>query len=306
MQLNTNIFHGGYTGQGKVIDFSANINPLAPPEFIESLLNECTRSIYKYPDWTYKKLREAISDLYGVPAELVYPSNGASHGIVTVLNTLKPRTVILPIPTYGDYEAYAEALNVTLKRIPFIEDGNEYKIDLKSIIREASHARVPGLVPVTTPNNPTGTLVSYDEIEFLRDSIPEGFTLLVDESYITLALGRPARPIGGKPGIVSVRSLTKELGVPGLRIGFALAEEEIAEKLWAVGGAWQVNSLSECILRRIWESYRDDYAKFLSDSHRFINNERARLTMKRLNSSRNPSSTSSSPAAGALTSIWLS
>ncbi len=275
-----NIFHGGYTGQGEVLDFSANINPLAPPGFIKPLLDECTDTIYRYPDWTYKKLREAMSSLYKTPVKTVYPSNGASHGIVTVLNAVRPRTLILPVPTYGDYEAYTESLGVELRRIPYVEEGDEYKLDWDAIAMESQRTEPPGVIALSIPNNPTGTLVSPMEIEHLSNNLPRGITVLVDESYLDLALGEPAVPIGGKPGIISVRSLTKELGVPGLRLGFTVADEIISGKLWAMGGSWQVNSLAECVLRRMWESYREDYARFLSRSHGFIEEERTRLTRR--------------------------
>jgi len=278
--LNTSIFHGGYYGRGRVLDFSANINPLAPPGFMEPLLRECMGTVYRYPDWTYEKLRDAVSNLYNVEADMIYPSNGASHGIVTVLNTVKPRTLILPVPTYGDYEAYAEALNITLRKTPFREDGNEYKMDWRSVVREALQAKAPGVIPVSTPNNPTGTLVSHEEITYLRNSLPPDYTLLIDESYLTLAIGKPLTPYGGKPDVISVRSLTKELGVPGLRIGFTVAESKITGKLWPVGGSWQVNSMAECVLRRIWESYRGDYSRFIYESHRFIESEILRLARR--------------------------
>ncbi len=275
-----NTFHGGYTGQGEVLDFSANINPLAPPGFIKTLLDECTESIYRYPDWSYRKLREAISNLYKTPVEKVYPSNGASHGLVSVLNAVRPRTVILPVPTYGDYEAYAESLNLKLRRILFLEEGDEYKADWNSITRELQLSEPPGIIVLSTPNNPTGTLVSPLEIEHLLNNLPQGITVLIDESYLDLTLGEPAVPLGGKPGVTSVRSLTKELGVPGLRLGFTVADESIAGKLWAVGGSWQVNSIAECVLTRTWESYKEDYARFLHESHQYIEEERTRLTRR--------------------------
>ena len=184
-----NVFHGGYTGQGEVLDFSANINPMAPPGFMKQLLDECTSSIYRYPDWTYRELREAISNLYNTPAETVYPSNGASHGIVTVMNAVRPRTVVLPVPTYGDYEAYAESLGLELRRILLLEEGGEYKVDWTGVTRESKLAEPPGVIVVSTPNNPTGTLVSPMEIEHLSNTLPERITVLVDESYLDLALG---------------------------------------------------------------------------------------------------------------------
>ena len=234
--------HGGqiYNSDGKTgdwLDFSANINPLGLSEKIFQVLIENLRGIVNYPDSRALELKKAISTRYDVPEKNLVVLNGAAEFFYLYLNVTRPKRVIIPVPSFSEYERAANAAKCGVKFFLTRPEEN-FSIDIEKIRAEIKF--FDDCIIIGRPNNPTGNLIAVEEI--LR--LSEVANVIVDESFIDFLEIESARQFISEK-IAVVQSLTKIFAIPGLRLGFAVVEENLAEKLNLSKDVWNVNFLAQ-------------------------------------------------------------
>ncbi|MCS7107109.1 MAG: histidinol-phosphate aminotransferase family protein [Acidilobaceae archaeon] len=234
--------HGGRAPEG-VIDFSAPLNPLGPPEGLAEIVEELarSRSYTRYPDYEYRELREALASYYGLDEEEVVPLNGAAEALNLLVELLRPRAVITFEPTFGDHKAYLRALRIPWITLPL--GRRRFALEAELLCSLPAEVRRGSLVLLSNPNNPTGHLARREELE---KALECSSYLLVDEAFADFTLD--AESMLGRGAFVA-RSLTKILAIPGLRAGFLYAPRE-ARKVDAIRQPWNVNSLAAAALAR--------------------------------------------------------
>ena len=233
--------HGGqiYDATGKAgdwLDFSANINPLGLSGKILRTLEENLRGIVNYPDTNATELKQAISTRYAVPKENLVLLNGAAEFFYLYLNVARPKRVIIPMPGFGEYERAARAAGCEVKFVVMSAEEN-FALDVDKVRADLSPA---DCVILGRPNNPTGNLLAIKKI--LR--LAEVANVLVDESFIDFLNVESARKFVSEK-ISVVQSLTKIFAIPGLRLGFAVVEENFARRLNFAKDVWNVNFLAQ-------------------------------------------------------------
>lgn len=229
-----------------LLDFSANINPLGLPDSVRNALLNSLEAIIHYPDPSAKELKRSVSSVYQVAEKYITLGNGAVEPIYILCQILRPHKVLITAPTFSEYERAALAAGAKIESILLSPEEN-FQIASAKII-----ARLPAvdMVFITNPNNPTGTLMPNNEIEIIVAAAHKAGTIvIVDESFVDfLPDGHmyTCKHIMDKyPNLVILHSLTKFYAIPGLRLGFALAHEEITEKLHLAKDPWNVNSLAQ-------------------------------------------------------------
>lgn len=152
----------GWRDDGKVLDFSANLNPLGPPPSVKAVLADALRWVTRYPDPACRALRARLARRYGLDAEHVLVTSGGAEGIDLVVAAAAPRRVGVIAPSFGEYEEAARKRGIPVTvLIARPEDG--FVPDPSAVVdgfREAD------LVFFGQPNNPTGHL--YPPV-WLRD-----------------------------------------------------------------------------------------------------------------------------------------
>lgn len=221
-----------------ILDFSASINPFGPPKKTWSAFRESFRQITAYPDPDCRRLRRAIGALLSVPTDRILIGNGSTGLIFLIPRALSSHSVLIFCPTYQDYEAAAHAAGCKVQ--PLLLGLAPTVDDLHSALSGVRSGE--DLVFLCNPNNPTGRSLSADAVRWLikrhpsaRFVIDEAYADFVDEERVSL-LKRPLP----KNAIV-LRSFTKIFSIPGLRLGFAVASQEIIEKLGRFQEPWSVN-----------------------------------------------------------------
>ncbi len=200
------------------LDLSTGINPNAYP--VPDLAPDYWRRL---PDSDlYGWLREAAARAYRVadPA-MVVPAPG-SQMVIQWLPRLIPatRAAILG-PTYGEHEKCWTAAGHGVSVVAAPEDvGDEI-----------------GVVVAVNPNNPTGRIIERERLQRLA----ENRLLVVDEAFADVAPDASVAPLVGRPGLLVMRSVGKFFGLPGMRLGFALAERSLADKIREAMGPWAVS-----------------------------------------------------------------
>ncbi len=208
--------HGG-AKDPSLLDFSANVNFLGPPDGVRALLAGAADHVDRYPSADAAPLREALARHYRVPEDCILAGNGASELIYLVAALHRGRRGRVITPAFTEYEDACEAYGIALGEAP------------------------PELTFVGNPGSPDGRLIPKKEILALPG------LRIVDEAFIDFAGGRESLidAAATDPGIVVLRSLTKFYALPGLRIGFLVAVPDTIRALKRLLAPWTVNQLAQ-------------------------------------------------------------
>lgn len=242
-----------------LLDFSANINPMGPPEWLRPVISREVENLVHYPDPYASALVNAIAARYQVPEESVVVANGTTELLYQLPKLLGCDRAIIPCPSYIDYTRVMELAGMTVH--PFLLTAER---GFSLSLQELSPLLTGGeLVVIGTPNNPTGALVDPDQIIALAKAHPATL-FLVDEAFldfvedgrnVAAGHGRPsaARAMDGRSAalaadnILTLHSLTKFYAIPGLRLGFGIFSLPIARLLREHLPPWTVNTLAQAV-----------------------------------------------------------
>lgn len=240
--------HGGiYTVNPSLVkvDFSSSINPLG---ISEKVLNAIRMNLPKlssiYPDNENTILKEKIVDYLGSPLtqDSINVGNGATELIYNFVRTFVRKQVVIPSPTFCEYEMASRKLGAKIKHVPL----KNWKLDIDSILETSKKSDA---IFLCNPNNPTG-IFSYQLIEGLIERIDDSIKILIDESFIEFVdENKHARTFIEKinefKNIVILRSMTKSFGLAGLRLGYCVSHPSIARKISHNKITWNVNGLAQ-------------------------------------------------------------
>jgi threonine-phosphate decarboxylase len=233
----------------EILDFSASINPLGIPEGALNAIKEETKRLAHYPDPYQKEFRKALADYHDIDPAFIIAGNGSTELIYLVVRALNPKKVLIPVPTFSEYER-ASALNGS--EILFFESKEtsdnyyaSYQIDRTALLKAMTSSR-PDMVFLCNPNNPTGALLKKGEVmeiaEVARDL---GIYLIVDEAFIDFVPSESViKEVLSNPFLIVLRSMTKFYSLAGLRLGYGVFHENTVEKVWAFKEPWTVNSFA--------------------------------------------------------------
>lgn len=222
----------------QIIKLDANENPYGPAPGVLDALAAGVASFAVYPDPQHTRLREALSRYTGQPVARIICGAGADELIDLLLRLfLQPGDVVIDCPpTFGMYSFDTGVCGGTLVEVKRQDD---FSLNVSRIEQVASETQAKVLF-LTSPNNPSGNLTPPDEIERLLQ-LP--LLVVVDEAYIEFT-GNPqglSEWVERYPNLVVLRTFSKWAGLAGLRIGYALLPEAIAEHLWKIKQPYNVN-----------------------------------------------------------------
>ena len=226
----------------EILDFSANINPLNPPEWLRSVLSRNIENLIYYPDPDSTELVNAISKKFNVGRDRIVVGNGSTEIIFALPRALKVSKAVIPVPSYMDYVTGAEQAGLTVEFF-HLDESRAFEINWPELT-----ARLHGneIVILGQPNNPTGTLFKVDEFVNIAKKNPSTI-FVVDEAFADFVDGYAPLVHNSLKNVITIRSLTKFYAIPGLRLGFAIAWPEIAKQFRALMLPWTVNTLAQAV-----------------------------------------------------------
>jgi cobyric acid synthase CobQ/L-threonine-O-3-phosphate decarboxylase len=226
----------------EILDFSASINPLGPPGCLRQVILRQLDELVHYPDPAGQELAAALAVAHGVTPQAVVPGNGASDLLFALPRALVGERALIPCPGYIDYETAARRSGRTVAFFRLLPERG-FEPDWQGLARRL---RPGDLVFLGHPNNPTATLLDRERLRAMATAHPHSF-FVVDESFIEFcedpaAVSLLARDLPAN--LVVVRSMTKFYAIPGLRLGYVVAAEAVAERIRAQLPPWSVNTLA--------------------------------------------------------------
>lgn len=258
------------------LDFSANINPLGLSLQVRAALLATMDLVVAYPDPDAVALKQAIADTYQVPGECIETGNGAVELIYLLCRALSPSRVLLPAPTFGEYEAAAIAAGLPIVRLPLSADAG-FVPDLAAI---GASLQCDDVLFFCNPNNPSGVIMNRAQLEpLLAQADAAGAHVVVDESFIDFRPPEQAEScrtlINRYHSLTVLHSLTKFLAVPGLRLGFLLTAPKLVRRLGLLRDPWNVNVMAQAAgvagLKDM--DYRSQTVRLVSEQKEWLDKE---------------------------------
>jgi len=213
---------------------SSNENCWGPPENVMKAMNNAWKysNRYGYPDGN---LVAEIAKHHGVKTENILLGAGSGE-ILDVVGTtylLGGKKVLGVEPSYGSVYQHATSIKTTAIKLPLNKD---YTQNIPAMIKAANdHASELGLVYLCNPNNPTGIVVTKEEVKQLLDGTPKDMPVLIDEAYhhfVDDARYATSLPyvLEGRP-VVIARTFSKIAALAGMRLGYAVASKEFIDRM---------------------------------------------------------------------------
>jgi histidinol-phosphate aminotransferase len=229
--------HGDTQVPPGALDLAVNVHPDPPPGLAERVAG---LDLVAYPDGT--RARALLAARHGVPVDHVLLVNGAAEAFHALAHGVRPSLAACVHPSFTAPEAALRAAGVPVLRVLRRADDG-FALDVESVPAEAD------LVVLGRPDNPTGHVAPPD---VLRRLARPGRHLVVDEAFAEHTADPLALDGAALPGLVRVRSLTKVLGVAGLRVGYVLAEPAVVDRLAAVLQPWPVNVAALAVVEHLF------------------------------------------------------
>lgn len=228
------------------VKLASNENPLGPSPRALEAIKKALNQVNRYPDGSGYYLRKKISSKLGVPFEGVVLGNGSNEIIEMVLKgfTQDGDNILVPQPSFLIYSIAAQMLAVEARPVPL----RDFRIDLDAMA--ASLDERTRIVVINNPNNPTGTIVTRDELERFFEKIPSDLIVILDEAYLEFVQDGSCPKSTDYlamegPWVVGIRTFSKAYGLAGLRIGYSLSAPQVAEILNRVRQPFNVNHLAQ-------------------------------------------------------------
>jgi threonine-phosphate decarboxylase len=238
-----------------IADFSSNVSfePVSP-RLIKYLANEIS-CINNYPEPDAVSLVHKLSIHHQIPEKNVLITNGSCEAFYLLARIFSRKRSLIPIPSFSEYEDACKVNNHTVR----FTDNNS----LKSVFRNCD------VVWLGNPNNPDGKTIPKEIIEQYCKQNPKVY-FIIDEAYAELCIGfESSISLTNKyENLIIIRSLTKTFSIPGLRIGYVIANHSVINKLKKIIIPWNINSLAI----KAGNYILDDYNLFLPDITKIFNN----------------------------------
>ena len=218
-----------YSGKEAHVFLDANENPYNGP-------------YNHYPDPLQRELKAQISKVKGVPAQCIFLGNGSDEAIDLVYRIFcRPGidNVVAPAPTYGMYQVCADINDIEYRAIPLQSD---YQLDMEAM--KAAIDNNTKAIWLCSPNNPTGNVFGREDLLWFLDNA--NAMVIVDEAYIDFSdKGSMVEMLDKYPNLIVLQTFSKAWGQAAIRLGIAIASEEVIAYFNNVKYPYNVNILTQ-------------------------------------------------------------
>ena len=229
----------------RLLDFSANVNPLGPPRPLVRAFVRAARdreALSRYPDDGHAGLTQALAQRLRVDPASIVIANGAAALLDAAVRVRSISRCLLPVPAFSEDRRALDAARVPVTAFSLPREAG-FHLSGAAAIDAMRRAGCDALL-VTNPHNPSGTLASREAMADLAAAARAcGALAIVDEAFVDFVPDASiARVAATESSTIVIRSLTKFFGVPALRVGYAVCEPDLARRLRAILPPWPVTS----------------------------------------------------------------
>lgn len=224
-------------GESAFVKLNTNENPYPPsPRALAAVRDLGADALRRYPHPYADEFRRSAAEVLGVDPDWILAGNG-SDDVLTMLFravTGPGRAVAYAVPTYVLYRTLAAMQEAPAVEVPYDE---AYSLPVNALA-EAEAA----LTIVASPNSPSGTAATLEQLEALADRAAG--VLAVDEAYVEFAAASALDLVRANDRVIVLRTLSKSHGLAGLRIGFGVAHPRLIAGLAKVKDSYNVDAVA--------------------------------------------------------------
>lgn len=236
----------GFNDIADIIKVASNENELGPAPKAIDAMKTAAAEMHRYPDGGCFYLKEKLAAQLGVQPENLLFGNGSNELIEFLGHVfLGPGTnLVMSDCAFVVYRLVAALFNAQTLAVPMKNFTHDLDAMLAALTPETR------LVAVCNPNNPTGTIVSPEQIDAFLDNLPDQVLAVFDEAYFELMPDdkKPdliAKINAGRENLIVLRTFSKAYGLAGLRIGYAVGHNTLIETLNHVRQPFNVNAMAQ-------------------------------------------------------------
>ena len=239
------ITHGGNVWQGndpaKWLDYSANIRPEGAPDWVKKALRAAVKNVSYYPPLDMSRARKGLAEYLDLPEEYVQPASGGASAIELATRCGMSR-VMLCSPCFGEYKGSAQKAGLPVESVCLLEGNRSIASPAEALEDELGTGM---LIWICSPMNPVGHTFSRREIEdLLALARRKQCRVALDEAFIDFCPGAGMRDLVRTwPELIVTGSLTKILGIPGVRLGYLCSQDAL--RLGENCLPWELNCFAE-------------------------------------------------------------
>ena len=251
--------HGGNVWPGGApsdwLDYSANLRPEGASRWVRDALTAGMENIRYYPDPQMRRARQALAEYLGLDAAQVLPTAGGISAI-DLTAQLSATGALIATPCFGEYEMLCVRHGLRVHKASLLRTRHEIgdpAIQLKDALFEGA------LVYLCNPLNPVGAAFTRDQVENLLGQVEDACGwLVVDEAFIEYCPQRSVVDlIAHHPRLLVTGSMTKILGIPGVRLGYLCGQKEVINQLSGRQITWELSCFAEAVACALPE-HRED------------------------------------------------
>jgi len=232
-------------GLRSIIKLASNENPLGPSPRAVAAIRQNLKEIHRYPEASAYYLKQELANIFKVKAEELIVTSGSSEAISLCLQAfVNPGDeVIFPRPSFLIYPILCHMIGATPVEIPLNAD---FSYDVEKIV--AGITRKTKVLILCNPNNPTGTIVTRSQLNFIWKNIPRDVVVISDEAYAEYVEEKnygSALPWFRKHPVLVVRTFSKIYGLAGLRIGYGIGPQEMISLMEKIRPPFNTTGLAQ-------------------------------------------------------------
>ncbi len=258
----------------KLIDLSANVNPLGMPPAVKRAIIDNIDAFSNYPDPLCRDLIDEISKHEKVPKEYIACGNGAADIIYRIAATIKPKIALLPAPTFSEYEQSLKIVNGSI-RYHLLLENEGFILDERILYKLSPDIDIMFLC---NPNNPTGVPIKKDRVLRIASHCKKNNTVLVvDECFIDFLENTNEYSIVQElidlKNVIVLKAFTKIYAMAGIRLGYCIcSDNEIIEGIYNQGQPWNVSVVAQkCGVAALKETdYVKETKKIIKQNREFL------------------------------------
>lgn len=231
--------------EAHIVKLASNENPLGASPRALAAIENVLMELARYPDGAGFDLKRALSERLGVAPGRIVLGNGSNDVLEMAARAfLCPGTSAVHSQyAFAVYPLAIQAMGAQGIQVPARDWGHDLEA-MQAAIRDDTR-----LVFIANPNNPTGTLVDGDALKSFVEEVPPHVGIVLDEAYfeyLPVGLrGNAMAWIDAHPNLIVTRTFSKAYGLAGLRVGYGVAHETVADLLNRVRQPFNVNSLAQ-------------------------------------------------------------
>lgn len=238
------------------IKINQNENPWDAPARIkeETLRRMSDRAWSRYPDFVLLQLQENLAAFAGWNADGIIAGNGSNELIQALLMVTigEGKRVLICEPTFALYRQITTILGGEILSAPLTRD---FSFDVNAIV-DAIRMFRPDVTIICSPNNPTGCVLSQDDLRTVLNESPG--LVIVDEAYHEFARQTAVRLLRHHPNLVVLRTFSKAMALAGLRVGYSLSSAKLTTEVRKAVLPYNLNAFSQMAAEVAIEMYGNE------------------------------------------------